>query len=553
MQGEHIGMSESKNTPQLWGGIECTINRVQDDFFDQLEYSGHYGRTTDIDFLVDTGIEKIRYPILWERHQPAQETIINWEPTGERLLALKQKNIDVIAGLVHHGSGPSFTDLLDENFPFLLAAYAEKVATRFPWINYYTPVNEPLTTARFSGLYGLWYPHKNNDSAFLRILINEMKGVVLSMQAIRRINPSAKLVQTEDLGKTYSTKPLQYQARLENHRRWLTYDLLCGKVDTRHPLWNYLIKNKVTPKELEFFQQNACIPDVFGYNHYLTSERFLDGRINRYPKNTHGGNGLHTYADVEAIRVELKEESGIEVLLKEAWHRYKRPIALTEVHLHCHREDQVRWFKQVWESCMKLREEGIQIEAVTAWAMLGSYGWNKLLTEPGGEYEPGVFDVRGGLPRPTALAKHLKELSSNSETIQQLSNDAGWWQRSNRFLHKPLLTQNRITNVPKSGSPILIMGKSGTLGRSFAKLCSQRFLQYKLLSRQECDIRDLESVEAAIRLYKPWAIINAAGFVRVDDAEAEAEQCYNDNTRGPETLALASKKCGIKLISFSSD
>ncbi|HZH65055.1 MAG TPA: family 1 glycosylhydrolase, partial [Flavisolibacter sp.] len=391
-------MSESKNTPQLWGGIECTINRVQDDFFDQLEYSGHYGRTTDIDFLVDTGIEKIRYPILWERHQPAQETIINWEPTGERLLALKQKNIDVIAGLVHHGSGPSFTDLLDENFPFLLAAYAEKVATRFPWINYYTPVNEPLTTARFSGLYGLWYPHKNNDSAFLRILINEMKGVVLSMQAIRRINPSAKLVQTEDLGKTYSTKPLQYQARLENHRRWLTYDLLCGKVDTRHPLWNYLIKNKVTPKELEFFQQNACIPDVFGYNHYLTSERFLDGRINRYPKNTHGGNGLHTYADVEAIRVELKEESGIEVLLKEAWHRYKRPIALTEVHLHCHREDQVRWFKQVWESCMKLREEGIQIEAVTAWAMLGSYGWNKLLTEPGGEYEPGVFDVRGGLP-----------------------------------------------------------------------------------------------------------------------------------------------------------
>ncbi|HZH67462.1 MAG TPA: NAD(P)-dependent oxidoreductase, partial [Flavisolibacter sp.] len=202
---------------------------------------------------------------------------------------------------------------------------------------------------------------------------------------------------------------------------------------------------------------------------------------------------------------------------------------------------------------MKLREEGIQIEAVTAWAMLGSYGWNKLLTEPGGEYEPGVFDVRGGLPRPTALAKHLKELSSNSETIQQLSNDAGWWQRSNRFLHKPLLTQNRITNVPKSGSPILIMGKSGTLGRSFAKLCSQRFLQYKLLSRQECDIRDLESVEAAIRLYKPWAIINAAGFVRVDDAEAEAEQCYNDNTRGPETLALASKKYGIKLISFSSD
>jgi len=26
---------------ELWGGIECTINRVDDQFFDQLQYSGH--------------------------------------------------------------------------------------------------------------------------------------------------------------------------------------------------------------------------------------------------------------------------------------------------------------------------------------------------------------------------------------------------------------------------------------------------------------------------------------------------------------------------------
>ena len=130
---------------------------------------------------------------------------------------------------MHHGSGPAFTNLLDPQFPVLLAQYAKQVAGQFPHINYYTPVNEPLTTARFSGLYGLWYPHKKDDTAFLKMLLNEIKGIVLSMQAIREINPLAKLVQTEDLGKTYSTRSLKYQADFENRRRWLTYDLLCGK------------------------------------------------------------------------------------------------------------------------------------------------------------------------------------------------------------------------------------------------------------------------------------------------------------------------------------
>lgn len=553
MQDEQRSMTESNNIPRLWGGIECTINRVQENFFDQLEYSGHYSRSFDISLLADTGIEKIRYPILWEKHHPEKEDRTDWTSTEKKLLDFKERNIDVIAGLVHHGSGPSFTNLLDNNFPYLLADYAQKVAEQFPWIEYYTPVNEPLTTARFSGLYGLWYPHKKDDASFLRILINEMKSVVLSMQAIRKINPEAKLVQTEDLSKTYSTKPLRYQANLENHRRWLTFDLLCGKVDKKHPLWKYFIKHKITAKELDFFQENVCVPDIFGFNHYLTSERFLDGRINRYPKHTHGGNGLHTYADVEAVRVELKEDMGIEMLLKDAWNRYQKPIAVTEVHLHCHREDQLRWFKQVWESCNKLRAEGVQIEAVTVWAMLGSYGWNKLLTKPGGDYEPGVFDVRSGIPRPTALAAYLKSISSKKGPEHLLSNDAGWWQRSNRFFRKPLLSHNSIPAAPKHGAPILIIGKNGTLGRAVAKLCTQRFLKYKLVTRQECNICDEASVENAIQIYKPWAIINAAGFVRVDDAEREREQCYLENTKGAETLAISAKKNSIKLISFSSD
>ena len=542
-----------KYNPEVWGGIECTINRVGDRFFDQLDYANFY-QQPPLASIADLGIRKLRFPILWEKHQPELNQTIDWSWVEQPLLFFKEKGIDIIAGLVHHGSGPSYTNLLDEQFPYMLADYARQVAERFPWIIYYTPVNEPLTTARFSGLYKLWYPHKNNDKHFAQMLLNQLKGTVLSMQEIRKVNPDAKLLQTEDLGKTYSTPLLQYQAKFENQRRWLTYDFLTGKVDDKHPLWKYFKRLNIPEEDLLFFKQNPCTPDIFGFNHYVTSARYLDERKHLYPKHTHGGNRRHSYADVEAVRIELNEEIGIKVLLKEAWDRYKAPIAVTEVHLHCHREEQLRWFKYVWHACTELSHSGIDIQGVTAWAMMGSWGWNKLLTQPKGEYEPGVFDLRGGHPRPTALANYIKKLNTSSDYSHHLTETNGWWQREGRYLIEPIIPKVNTINGSKSKlKPVLIIGKSGTLGRAFARVCEQRALSYKLLSRTDCDIAEIQSIENVIDLYRPWAIINAAGYVRVDDAEKEVDQCYRENSYGPTNLAIACARHGLKLVTFSSD
>ncbi|HWI94325.1 MAG TPA: family 1 glycosylhydrolase [Flavisolibacter sp.] len=537
--------------PEVWGGIECTINRVKNNFIDQLHCSGHYYREDDIEHIAQLGIKKLRYPILWEKHQPERDRIIDWSWISKQLSRIKEKNIGVIAGLVHHGSGPAYTNLADENFPYYLAEYAKKVAEQFPWIEYYTPVNEPLTTARFSGLYGIWYPHQNNSKAFTQMLLNELKGTVLAMQEIRKINPNAKLVQTEDLGKTYSTKKLKYQADFENERRWLTYDLLCGRFGRNHYLWQHFQHMDIPEKDIYFFQENICTPDVFGFNHYLTSERYLDERLYLYPAHTHGGNGRHHYADVEVVRVNIEEETGIEVLMKEAWQRYHQPIAITEVHLHCTREEQLRWFKHVWQSCNNLVQQGADIKAVTSWAMLGSYGWNKLLTQDGGDYEPGAFDLRGGQLRTTALANFIKTVAQNNNCDHHLAEEKGWWLRDARLLYGS--RPNTIQMKTVQSSPVLIIGKNGTLGRAFARVCEERFINYQLLSRQDCDISNTESVEAAIELHKPWAIINAAGFVRVDDAEKECDACIRDNTTGPQNLAIACNKYSVQLINFSSD
>lgn len=433
---------------EVWGGLECSYNRVKDHYMDQLRYCGHYKRVAaDIDCVAALGISALRYPVIWERLQPSPRHVVDWSTTETALDALQQHKIVPIVGLVHHGSGPRYADLLSPSFAPSLANFAAQVARRFPWVEYYTPVNEPLTTARFSALYGLWFPHRRSDQAFTQALVNQMKAVVLSMKEIRKVNPDAKLIQTEDLAKIYSTPRLQYQADFENHRRWLTFDLLCGMVKRDHPLWDYLIRSGIREDALRFFVDNPCPPDILGLDYYATSERFLDEALERYPPHTHGRNHFERYADVEAFRVPHGQPSGIKVLLKECWDRYRISIAVTEAHIHCDSNDQIRWFAEIRHACMALMEKGADMKAITVWSLLGAFGWNTLLTKTNGDYESGVFDVRSGTPVATPLADYLKQITENPDYRHPAEDEPGWWHREDRFLYERYAEETLIEDA----------------------------------------------------------------------------------------------------------
>lgn len=542
---------------ELWGGIECTYNRVGDDYHCQLSRSGHADRLDDLERFAALGITAIRYPLLWERTAPGGLDRADWSWSDERLARLRELGIEPIVGFVHHGSGPRHTSLADPDFAEKLAEFAGAVAERYPWLDYYTPVNEPLTTARFSGLYGVWYPHGRDDRTFIATLLNQCRAVVLSMQAIRRVNPRAKLVQTDDLGKTYGTPAMSSVVDFYNHRRWLSWDLLCGKVGPEHELWEYLAGTGIETAEILWFRDNPCPPDIIGVNYYITSERWLDERIERYPE--HHVNRELGFADIETSRALATPTPGIGPLLQEAWERYHLPLAVTEVHIDTTREDQLRWLLEIWQAADKLRRQGADVRAVAVWALLGSFDWNSLVTRNNGHYEPGVFDLRAPGPRPTAIASMMRELSQGKAPSHPVLHGQGWWRRPGRFLCPPVATQNTVTSLFKPNRldapnrPILITGSTGTLGCAFGRICGQRNLSYRLLTRREMDIAVPESVESAIRQYRPWAIINASGFVRVDDAEHAVEQCMRDNAIGPAVLADACARHDLHLVTFSSD
>lgn len=539
---------------ELWGGVECTVNRVGDVFFDQVRRTGHHDRPDDVALLASTGISAVRYPVLWERVAPDGLASADWSWTDDRLARLREHRIAPIAALVHHGSGPACTNLLDPAFPTLLEEYARAVAERYPWIDRYTPVNEPLTTARFSALYGHWYPHLQNTRSFVAALLNEVRGTVLAMRAIREINPAAALVQTEDAGRTYSTPLLAYQATHENHRRWLTFDLLTGRVTEGHPLWRWLIHHGAEAAALEWIAAHACPPDVIGLNYYFTSDRYLDEAEEHFPARFRGGNGRHRYADVEAIRVRNGGFAGHEQVLRETCERYGLPVAITEVHAGASREEQMRWTMRAWTGAEHAREAGADVRAVTLWAMFGSLDWNSLCLRCDGVYEPGAFDTRSDPPRPTAIASLARALAAGRPP-DPIVQQPGWWERPSRLHWGEDGSRAEITrHVPSSNArPIVIAGARGTLGRALARACADRGLPCVALGRDRCDISNRHSTHAALEELRPWAVVNAAGYVRVDEAERDADACLRLNTDGPAALAAACAERGTRFVTFSSD
>src|SRR3954465_15616000 len=89
---------------ELWGGIECTVNRVGDAYFSQLERNGHHHRIDDLDRFAELGIRTMRYPVLWERTAPGRIEDADFSWPDERLARLRELGTRPIAGLTHHGS-----------------------------------------------------------------------------------------------------------------------------------------------------------------------------------------------------------------------------------------------------------------------------------------------------------------------------------------------------------------------------------------------------------------------------------------------------------------
>ncbi len=530
----------------LWGGLECTVNRIDDAFFDQATRGGGAClHDFDLTRLAELGISALRFPILWES---TAASAAHLPLIDRRMGELESAGIRPIVGLVHHGSGPAMTSLLKDCFAPGLAAHAAAIARRYPHVRDWTPVNEPLTTARFSCLYGHWYPHTRDEGAMWLALINQIDATRAAMREIRAVNPAARLIQTDDLGEAVSTPELAAQCEFENQRRWMTWDLLAGMVVRGHPLWNRLARHGLADR-LRAIADDPCPADVVGINHYLCSNRYLTHRQDLHPGIMLASDGTPCI-NVDAVRT-APRMADVASLLRQTAARYGKPVAITECHNGSTREEQMRWFLQGWRAAEAVAAEGVAVEAVTAWSLLGAHDWNSLLTRADGHYEAGVFDARSTPPRATAMAGLLTALARGQQPpLPAITTAPGWWQRPGRMLPGYAIA---APDPAPAGPPILITGATGTLCRAIAVHCRMRGLAHVVTDRAVLALTDSQSVVAALDRLQPWAIINCAGLVDIERAERDPQICHQINALGPEILAVAAARRGIRLVQVSTD
>lgn len=95
---------------------------------------------------------------------------------------------------------------------------------------------------------------------------------------------------------------------------------------------------------------------------------------------------------------------------------------------------------------------------------------------------------------------------------------------------------------------ILVLGSKGQVASEL-----KRFPGVVCLARPEIDFRDFETVRSAVLKSKPSAVINAAAYTSVDQAESDQNLAYLLNCQAPRAIAEACNSLSIPLIQISTD
>jgi dTDP-4-dehydrorhamnose reductase len=98
---------------------------------------------------------------------------------------------------------------------------------------------------------------------------------------------------------------------------------------------------------------------------------------------------------------------------------------------------------------------------------------------------------------------------------------------------------------------ILITGVNGQVGHALMRKLTEHELIG--LTRQDCDLANLDQIKQVIDHYQPDLIINPAAYTKVDQAEDEAELAFKINRDAPKVMAEKAREYHIPLIHFSTD
>lgn len=352
----------------LWAsGVEDTFvpqTRPGHRALDEYQLMGHYEHwREDLALARDLGVRAIRWGVPWYRVEKLPGEF-DWSWTDQVLPYLVEElGITPILDLMHYGC-PFWLrrEFASDDYPRAVAAYAEAFARRYAGlVRWYTPLNEPLVNALFCGRRGLWPPYLRGDAGYIRVLLQIVKGILRTVEAIKKVDPGSVMFHVEATGLARAAREDLVVLAVEDQRRgFLAYDLLAGRVKPDHPLYTWLLRNGAGPDELRAIARAAIPLEVLGLNFYpqwSTQQVGVDRR------------GRLKYRAVE------QDGSGFAHLIEDYHRRFNAPVMITETSAVGSVEVRSRWLETSIGAVRKLREEGVPVLGYTWFPMFTMIDW----------------------------------------------------------------------------------------------------------------------------------------------------------------------------------
>jgi len=356
---------------------------------DQMEKCGHYARwEEDFALVRDLGLNALRYGPPYYRTHVAPDRY-DWDTADAPMQRLRELGIEVIADLCHFGVPSWLGGFQDAAFPVLFADYARTFARRYPWVRYFTPVNEIFICASFSALRGWWNECESSDAAFVRALRNLCMAHELAVEAILSERPDAIIVQGESIEHFHPAgRSATKEADRLNGIKHLSLDLTLGH-ELGHGMAAYLHDHGVTSNDLSFFRERRAVGQRWlGTDYYLTCEHRV------------AANGRFTTS---------RKGLGFRALAMQYHRRYGIPLFHCETNrVHSHAVD---WLNEQWSDILALRAAGVPVRGFTWYSLTDQIDWQHALRVERNDLHPvGLYDLRR---RPRPVAHRYREIVAN--------------------------------------------------------------------------------------------------------------------------------------------
>ncbi|WP_324674481.1 family 1 glycosylhydrolase [Hymenobacter sp. GOD-10R] len=356
-------------------GIECSYPTIDHGKTrrDLLAETDHYNRyKEDLGLVKEMGLKVLRYNLPYYQIQKAPGKY-DWDFADAAMKEIKRLGITPILDLMHFGVPDWIGNFQNPELPVHFAEYAGAVAKRYPWVRFYTPVNEVYVTARASARDGIWNEQLKSDRAFITAMKHCAAASIMGNHQIAKHRPDCVIVQSESAEYIHEMRTIESdETRITNKLRFLSLDLLYA-----HPLdaevLLFCLDNGMTRDELKWFMAGEPPGyQIMGNDYYGRNERIIKP------------NGDWCSAE---------DVLGWYTMTRQYYERYRKPVMHTETNTF-KAEDAECWLWKQWVNVTRIRKDGVPVVGFTWYSLLDQIDWDISLAEKLGTVNPcGLFDL----------------------------------------------------------------------------------------------------------------------------------------------------------------